>query len=102
MKKILYLTPAVVVCLFYGLMAILVGGIGGFQPIALLYMGLPVISSVLLVKGKWRGGYVGMVMGLVLMGRCLNDGNTVLLVFGIALAVYYAAMAVLCRNSLKN
>ncbi len=104
MKKILYLTPAVVVCLFYGLMAVLVGGIGGFQPLALLYICLPVLASALLVKGKWWGCIPGMSLGAVLLymgsqytGQVLNIEQPL----GIVFTVYYFLMGILCLRE-KN
>ena len=48
MKKFLYIMPAVLICMLYALLAALAGGIGGFQPIAFVYILLPIAAGVLL------------------------------------------------------
>ncbi len=105
MRKILYLTPAIVVCVFYLLMAILVGGISGFQPIVLLYMGAPILAAWLLLKKKWWGCIPGLVLGGYLLwmgsqytGQVMNIERPL----GIVFLGYYLAMGMLCFGSSKR
>ena len=50
MKKFLYIMPAVLVCMLYALLAALAGGFGGFQPIAFVNIGLPILAGVSLIS----------------------------------------------------
>lgn len=99
MKNILYMMPAVLICMLYALLAILVGGIGGFQPIVLVYIGFPVLAAVFLRKGKWWGCLFGISMGAVLfyMGSQYT-GQTIDIErpAGIIFLLYYAIMGLLC------
>lgn len=63
MKRMLYTLPAVMVVLFYGMLAILAGGFGGFQPIAWVTIILPVLAALLLFGGHWWGCIPGMLLG---------------------------------------
>lgn len=94
MKKYLYIMPAVLVCMLYALLAALAGGVGGFQPIAFVYMGLPLAAGLLLRRGRWWGCLFGIAMGAVLLLKA--SGAAVAIAAGILLAVYYAAMGILC------
>ena len=98
MKKFLYIMPAVLVCMLYALLAALAGGFGGFQPIAFVNIGLPILAGVLLRKNKWWGCFFGAAMGAVL----IFSGMTVARIAGIALAVYYIAMGIVCAVSNKK
>ena len=58
MKKILYLFPAVLICLIYGFVLLVLEGsfdavISAVHSIVFLYILLPVTGSVLLVNNKW-------------------------------------------------
>ena len=98
MRKFLYIMPAVLICMLYGLLAALAGGIGGFQPIALAYILLPIAAGILLRKGKWWGCLPGMAMGMLLLYKGITAQPQVFVGFvaGLILAAYYAAMGLVC------
>ena len=98
MKKYLYIMPAVLICMLYGLLAALAGGFGGFQPIAFVNICLPILAGVLLRKNKWWGSFFGIAMGALL----IFTGMTVARIAGIILAVYYIAMGIVCAVSNKK
>ena len=104
MKKFLYIMPAVLVCMLYMLLAALAGGISGFQPIAFIYVIFPIVSGILLRKGKWWGGLFGMAMGALLIANSLTAEITmkITLIFGFIFAGYYALMSVLCAVDHKK
>ncbi len=98
MKKFLYIMPAVLICMLYALLAALAGGIGGFQPIAFVYILLPIAAGVLLRKGKWWGCFFGIAMGglMIYSGMTAQPQLFVGFVIGLILAAYYAAMGLVC------
>ena len=100
MKKFLYIMPAVLICMLYGLLAALAGGVSGFQPIAFAYIILPILSGVLLRKDKWWGCLFGIVMGAIL----LYNGRNMMVAFiaGLILVAYYIVMGLVCAASLKK
>ena len=98
MKKFLYIMPAVLILMLYALLAALAGGVSGFQPVAYLYMILPIAAGILLRKGKWWGCLFGAAMGTMLF----FTGMTVARIAGIVLAVYYIAMGIVCVVSNKK
>ena len=104
MRKVLYIMPAVLICMLYMLLATLAGGISGFQPIALIYIIFPLAAGILLRKGKWWGGLFGIVMGALLLYNCMTAENTVkaTLIFGFLFMGYYALMSVLCAADHKK
>jgi len=104
MKQFLYIMPAVLICMLYALLAALAGGISGFQPIAFVYMGLPVLAGILLRKDKWWGSFFGIAMGalLVFNGMTAQPQMMVAFVSGLILAAYYAAMGLVCAVSHKK
>jgi hypothetical protein len=97
MKKFLYIMPAVLICMLYGLLAALAGGISGFQPIAFVYILLPLLAGVILRKDKWWGCLFGIAMGVVL----IYNGRDMMIAFvaGLILAAYYIAMGIVCAVS---
>ena len=99
MKKFLYVMPAVLIIMLYALLTILVGGIGGFQPIVLIYIGCPILAAVFLRRGKWWGCLFGIAIGAALIymgsqhtGQVLNIERPI----GIIFAIYYAIMGLMC------
>ena len=100
MKKFLYIMPAVLICMLYGLLAALAGGVSGFQPIAFAYIILPILSGVLLRKDKWWGCLFGIVMGAIL----LYNGRNMMVAFiaGLIRVAYYIVMGLVCAASLKK
>ena len=100
MKQFLYVMPAVLICMLYALLAALAGGISGFQPIAFVYIALPLLAGILLRKGNWWGCLFGTAMG----GILLYTGRTVMIAFvaGLVLVAYYIAMGLVCAASPKE
>ena len=104
MKKFLYIMPAVLICMLYALLTALAGGISGFQPIAFVYIILPILAGFLLRKGKWWGCLFGMTMGALLIYNGMTAQPQVFAGFvaGLILAAYYAAMGLVCAASQKK
>ena len=104
MRKFLYIMPAVLICMLYMLLAALAGGVSEFQPIAFIYLVFPLVSGILLRKGKWWGALLGMAMGVLMIYNSMTAENTVraTLIFGFVFVVYYALMSVLCAAEHKK
>ena len=104
MKKFLYVMPAVLICMLYGLLAALAGGIGGFQIVAYLYITCPILSGIFLRRDKWWGCLFGMAMGGILIHQSVTAEPTGMIGFvaGLILAAYYAAMGLVCAGSQKK
>ena len=104
MKKFLYIMPAVLTCMLYALLAALAGGIGGFQPIAFVYIVLPILAGIFLRKGKWWGSFFGIAMGALLIynGMTAQPQMMVGFVAGLILTAYYIAMGLICGVSQKK
>lgn len=100
MKKFLYIMPAVLICMLYGLLAALAGGVSGFQPIAFAYIILPILAGILLRKNKWWGCFFGIAMG----GLLLWSGRNMMVAFiaGLILVAYYIIMGLTCAASQKK
>lgn len=103
MRKFLYVMPAVLICMLYAILTILAGGIGGFQPIALVYVGFPILAAVFLRRGKWWGCLFGVAMGVILLynGMTAQPQMFAGFVIGLILAAYYIAMGLVCAASDK-
>ena len=99
MKKFLYIMPAVLICMLYGLLAALAGGFGGFQPIAIVNICLPIAAGILLRKNKWWGSIFGAAMGALLIYNGLTNGVNLTLTAGAVLAAYYIIMGTVCAVS---
>lgn len=104
MKKFLYVMPAVLICMLYALLATLAGGISGFQPIAFLYILLPLLAGVFLRKGKWWGCLFGVAMGVMLIYSGMTARPQVMIAFvaGLILAAYYIVMGIVFAASQKK
>lgn len=98
MKRFLYILPAILLCMIYGLLAAIAGGISGFQPIAWVYLGLPIAAGILLRRGKWWGSLPGIAIGgiLVYSGMTAQPQLFVGFVIGLIIAAYYIAMGLMC------
>ena len=101
MKKFLYIMPAVLICMLYALLAALAGGISGFQPIAFVYIALPLLSGIFLRKGKWWGCFFGIAVGALLIYNGMTAQPRVFAGFvaGLIVTAYYAAMGLTCAVS---
>ena len=102
MKRVLYTMPAVMVVLFYGMLAILAGGFGGFQIRAWLMILMPVASAVLLLAGRWWGGVFGMLLGGLMISVGMTGGNQMVMLFGGIVFAYYLVMGLLCYKDAQN
>ena len=104
MKKFLYVLPAVLICMVYAMLTILAGGVGGFQPVALIYIGLPVLAGVFLRKGKWWGCLFGTAMGALMIVNSMTAQPQLFagFVIGLIFAAYYIAMGLTCAASQKK
>ena len=100
MKKYLYIMPAVLILMLYALLAALAGGISGFQPIAFVYMLLPVAAGVLLRKDKWWGCFFVIGLGAVLLLK--SKGMMGAFIAGLILVAYYIVMGLVCAASQKK
>ena len=100
MKKYLYIMPTVLILMLYALLAALAGGVSGFQPLAFVYIILPILAGVFLRKDKWWGCIFGIAMG----GLLLWSGRDMMVAFiaGLVLAAYYIVMGLVCAASLKK
>jgi len=102
MKRTLYTMPAVMVVIFYGMLALLAGGFASFQPRAWLMIVMPVASAVLLLAGHWWGSLFGMALGGLMISVGMTGGNTMVMVFGGVVFLYYMAMGILCLKDAKK
>ena len=104
MKKFLYIMPAVLICMLYALLTALAGGVSGFQPIAFVYILLPIAAGVLLRKEKWWGCFFGVAMGGILIYNGMMAQPRLMAAFaaGMILAGYYGVMGLLCAAASKN
>ena len=104
MKKFLYIMPAVLICMLYGLLAALAGGVSGFQPIAFVYIIFSIFAGVFLRKGKWCGCFFGIAMGALLIynGMTAEPQLFTGFVAGLILAAYYSAMGFVCAMPQKK
>lgn len=99
MKRFLYMMPAILMCMLYALLTILAGGIGGFQPIVLVYIGFPILAAVFLRKGRWWGCLFGIAMGAVLLymgSQYIGQTIDIERPMGIAFIVYFIVMGLIC------
>lgn len=103
MKRVLYTMPAVMVVIFYGMLALLAGGFASFQPRAWLMILMPVAAAVLLLAGQWWGGIFGMLLGGLMISAGLTAGNTGVMILGVVVFAYYMVMGILClKDARKN
>lgn len=104
MRKFLYFLPAVLICMVYAILTILAGGISGYQPIVLVYIGCPILAGIFLRKGKWWGCLFGAAMGAILLYSGMTAEPQIFagFVIGLILIAYYLAMGLSCAASNKK
>ena len=90
------------VVLFYGMLAILAGGVSGFQIRAWLMIVMPVASAVLLLAGLWWGCVPGMLLGGLLVSIGKIGNSDIAMLFGFVVLVYYLIMGILCLKDAKK
>lgn len=99
MKKVLYIAPAFLVCLFVGIIGLLFG-FEGFQPVAWGYVICALAGSILLCKKHWWGGLIGALSGVIVIWEYQNTGGAMMVLntlpIGIGLLIYYLSMALVC------
>lgn len=101
MRKFLYFLPAVPIFMIYAILTILAGGISGYQPIVLVYIGCPILAGIFLRKGKWWGCLFGIAMGAVLLYMGSQYTGQVIDIekpLGTAFLTYYPVMGLLCSK----
>ena len=96
MKRVLYTMPAIMVVIFYGMLALLAGGFASFQIRAWLMIVMPVASAVLLLAGLWWGCIPGMCLGGLLISAGMLGGSNIAMIGGGAVFTYYLVMGILC------
>ncbi|MBP3683696.1 MAG: hypothetical protein J6J12_01870 [Oscillospiraceae bacterium] len=104
MKKLLYIAPAFIVCMFVGTIGLLFG-FGGFNPTAWAYLACSMAGSALLCMGRPWGGLIGAVTGgIIIWERLENSAGMVMdtMPIGVAFAAYYLIMALVCLKSRKT
>ena len=103
MKKMLYIAPAFVVCMFIGTLGLLFG-FGEFEILTWGYVLCSLMGTVLLCKGKWWGGLVGAIMGALIIWKDLASFDTGVRTWdlGIFFLLYYLVMAIVCYRSGKK
>jgi len=102
MKRVLYTMPAVMVVIFYGMLALLAGGFASFQVRAWLMILMPTASAVLLLAGRWWGCIPGMLLGGLMISIGMTGSNDIVMLFGIIVFVYYMIMGILCLNDARK
>ena len=102
MKRVLYTMPAVMVLLFYGMLAVLAGGVSGFQPWAWMVVLMPLAAAVLLVAGRWWGCVPGMMLGGMLISMGLMGNGNLAMICGGAVFAYYMVMGILCFTDARK
>ena len=102
MKRVLYTMPAVMVIVFYGMLALLAGGFASFQLRAWLMIVMPVVSAVLLLAGHWWGSIPGMLLGGLMIGISRIEPNEIVMLFGVIVFVYYMVMGILCLKDARK
>ncbi len=78
LRKFFYIFPAVAISLIYIFLMWITRAdaqeiLDMFRGVAGLYLLLPIVGSLLLVKGNWWGSFFGMAMGLLMICQDLND-----------------------------
>ncbi len=96
MKKVLYTAPAVMIVVFYGMLALLAGSFASFQLRAWLMIVLPLVSAVLLCRGKWWGFLPAALLGGLMIYVGMTSAGKIVLALGVIVFVYYLIMGILC------
>ena len=102
LKRALYTMPAVMVIIFYGMLALLAGGFASFQVRAWLMILMPTAAAVLLLAGKWWGGIFGMLLGGLMISVGMAGSNDIVMLFGVIVFLYYMVMGILCLKDAKK
>ena len=102
MKRVLYTLPAVMVIIFYAMLALLAGGFASFQVRAWLMILMPAASAVLLLAGRWWGSIFGMLLGGLMISVGMTGANDIVMPFGAFVFVYYMAMGILCLKDSRK
>ncbi|WP_394919179.1 hypothetical protein [uncultured Robinsoniella sp.] len=90
MKKIVFFVPAIIYALFYGFIIIGVGLL--ISPLVYAWICFFLISGFLLYKGKFGGGFIGMLPGIHFIYMSTQDTGQVLPVerpSGIIIIAFY-------------
>lgn len=91
MKKIVFFIPAIIFAIFYGGIMISIST-SVVSPIIYLWIGLFIISGILLLKGLFWGGLPGVLPGIHLIYMSTVDTGQIMnieLPVGIIVATFY-------------
>ena len=102
MKRVLYTLPAVMVIIFYTMLALLAGGFASFQVRAWLMILMPAASAILLLAGHWWGCIPGMCLGGLMISIGMTGSNDIVMLFGVVVFVYYMVMGILCLKDIRK
>lgn len=95
MKKFIFYIPAILFTVLYGWVAII--GIGPISPIIFAWITLFLVSGFLLGKGKFYGGFSGVLPGIHLIYMSTKDtGQVINIEFpsGIIILIFYVVCSI--------
>jgi len=88
--------PLLIVCIFYGAVAVL-GGVQAVTPLAWVMLFLALLATVLMLRGKWWGCLPGIAVGILLInmglettGQIINEAPIGAFLFAYWTALGYA------------
>jgi len=90
MEKIVFYTPAIIFTAFCGL--IMLSGLSIILSIAITWIVLFTISGVLLSKGKFWGGFLGVLPGIHMMYMSTKDTGQIINIempLGVIVTIFY-------------
>lgn len=91
MYKTLFYLPAILFTFLYGWLA-MIFGFSSLSPIIFLWIALFVLGGFLLSKGRYWGGFFGMLPGIHLMYMSTRDTGQVIhieLPLGLTVVIFY-------------
>lgn len=99
MTKILYLLPFITSSILYGF----VGVISRFtliNPLVVLCLVILWLSGFLMCKDKWWGGFLGLLIGILLIWMGNGDFKYAIkeIIFGIVFCIYYIICMIISYN----
>jgi hypothetical protein len=89
--KIVFYLPAILFTAFYGLAAMSIG-ISSISPIAFVWITLFIVAGALLRKGKFFGGFIGIIPGIHFIYMSTKDTGQVMdieMPMGVIILIFY-------------
>lgn len=90
MNKTIFYIPAILFIILYGWLVIIAAG--AISPIVFAWIALFLVGGVLLGRGKFWGGFLGMLPGIYLIYMSTKDTGQVInieLPLGIIVVIFY-------------